>query len=250
MTHKTRTILLNLAFPVLAVAVLVAVWAIAAAVLGKPLLLPDPLETLRAFFGLLGTGAFWAAFGMTVLRAALAYLIAGIVAFVLAFFSRNGYVRRALYPLMSFVRAVPTMVVIFLFLLWVKARWSPVWVSVTVLLPTMYAAFTDAFDAIDKGLFEMSNVYRVPFARQVKQMYIPLLVPSLLSSLGFLSLAVKLVVAAEALAMTATGLGSMLYQARLTFETAQLLAVGLAAVLAGFVIDGCTFLLRRAVPWT
>ena len=247
-----RRKLLNLLFPIGAVAVLVAIWAIAAAAAGDRLILPSPAETAAEFFRMIGgktCGKFWAAFGMTLVRSLLAYVCAGAAAFVLAFLSRNGYVRRALYPIFSVLRAVPTMAVIFLFLIWVRARWSPVWVAVTVLLPTMYAAFNQAFDAFDAGLEEMSRVYRVPLRVRLKKMYVPLLLPPLIDSLSFLSLSIKLVVAAEALAMTATSLGALLYNANITFETARLLAVSLAAVLAGFVIDGLTFTGKRLLPW-
>ena len=233
-------------------AVLVAIWAIAAAAAGDRLILPSPAETAAEFFRMIGgktCGKFWAAFGMTLVRSLLAYVCAGAAAFVLAFLSRNGYVRRALYPIFSVLRAVPTMAVIFLFLIWVRARWSPVWVAVTVLLPTMYAAFNQAFDAFDAGLEEMSRVYRVPLRVRLQKMYVPLLLPPLIDSLSFLSLSIKLVVAAEALAMTATSLGALLYNANITFETARLLAVSLAAVLAGFVIDGLTLTGKRLLPW-
>ena len=247
-----RRKLLNLLFPIGAVAVLVAIWAIAAAAAGDRLILPSPAETAAEFFRMIGgktCGKFWAAFGMTLVRSLLAYVCAGAAAFVLAFLSRNGYVRRALYPIFSVLRAVPTMAVIFLFLIWVRARWSPVWVAVTVLLPTMYAAFNQAFDAFDAGLEEMSRVYRVPLRVRLQKMYVPLLLPPLIDSLSFLSLSIKLVVAVEALAMTATSLGALLYNANITFETARLLAVSLAAVLAGFVIDGLTFTGKRLLPW-
>lgn len=247
-----RRKLLNLLFPIGAVAVLVAIWAIAAAAAGDRLILPSPAETAAEFFRMIGgkaCGKFWAAFGMTFVRSLLAYVCAGAAAFVLAFLSRNGYVRRALYPIFSVLRAVPTMAVIFLFLIWVRTRWSPVWVAVTVLLPTMYAAFNQAFDAFDAGLEEMSRVYRVPLRVRLQKMYVPLLLPPLIDSLSFLSLSIKLVVAAEALAMTATSLGALLYNANITFETARLLAVSLAAVLAGFVIDGLTFTGKRLLPW-
>ena len=247
-----RRKLLNLLFPIGAVAVLVAIWAIAAAAAGDRLILPSPAETAAEFLRMIGgktCGKFWAAFGMTLVRSLLAYVCAGAAAFVLAFLSRNGYVRRALYPIFSVLRAVPTMAVIFLFLIWVRARWSPVWVAVTVLLPTMYAAFNQAFDAFDAGLEEMSRVYRVPLRVRLQKMYVPLLLPPLIDSLSFLSLSIKLVVAAEALAMTATSLGALLYNANITFETARLLAVSLAAVLAGFVIDGLTFTGKRLLPW-
>ena len=245
-----RRKLLNLLFPIGAVAALVAIWAIAAAAAGDRLILPSPAETAAEFVRMIGgktCGKFWAAFGMTLVRSLLAYVCAGAAAFGFAFLSRNEYVRRALYPIFSVLRAVPTMAVIFLFLIWVRARWSPVWVA--VLLPTMYAAFNQAFDAFDARLEEMSRVYRVPLRVRLQKMYVPLLLPPLIDSLSFLSLSIKLVVAAEALAMTATSLGALLYNANITFETARLLAVSLAAVLAGFVIDGLTFTGKRLLPW-
>lgn len=241
--------LLNLLYPIMTVGGMTAVWAIAAAAVGDGLILPSPRAAVAAFFGLLGKGSFWASYAMTFVRSGIAYVAAGLAAFMLAWVSRSDAVRRALYPLMSVLRAIPTMAVIFMFLLWIKARWSPVYIAGTVLLPTMYAGFVEAFDAMGTELGEMSRVYNVPAGRRFTKMYVPLMTPPLIQSLAYLSLSLKLVIAAEALAMTATSLGAILYNANLNFETARLLAVSLAAVLTGFLIDGLTFTIRRAVKW-
>lgn len=237
--------LLNILYPILSVALMLAVWAIAAAAVGERLILPTPAQTARAFVRLLKSGAFWRAMGGTFVRALAAYGVCLALSLVLAAAAQAQPVRRIVSPVMTVVRSVPTMAVIFLLLLWTGAKSAPVYVALTVMLPTMYSGFVTALDSVDAGLAEMSDVYRVPLYKRLFRLYIPSLVPALVSSATYLSLGLKLVVAAEALAMTAKSLGMLLMQANTALETARLMAVALSAVLAGFIIEGLATLLRR-----
>lgn len=241
-----RKKLLDILYPVLSVCLLLVVWAVAAAAVGEQLLLPTPAQTVRALGKLLTakSGAFWIGLGNTFLRALAAYAICLVAALPLAVAARVRPVRRIVSPIMTVVRSVPTMAVIFILLLWAGSKSAPVYVAVTVILPTMYAAFVSALDGVDRGLVEMSDVYRVPIRRRLTQLYVPSLVPTLVSSATYLSLGLKLVIAAEAIAMTAKSLGMLLIQANTAIETARLLALAVAAVLAGFCIEGLASLVR------
>ena len=243
-TDRMKRILLNALYPVLAVAVLLVIWAIAAAATGESLILPSPVETAEAFGRLLGAAAFWRGLLNTFVRALIAYAVCLLVSLLLAAAARLHPVRRIVAPIMTVVRSVPTMAVIFLLLLWTGARAAPVYVAVTVMLPTMYAGFTTALDGVDRGLIEMSAVYRVPMSRRLLKLYLPSLAPPLVSSATFLSLGVKLVVAAEALAMTAGSLGMLLMQANTAIATARLMAIAIAAVLVGFLVEGLAKLIE------
>ena len=231
-------------YPVLAVALMLAVWAVAAAATGESLLLPTPAETAAAFVKLLKARAFWVGTGNTFARAVVAYLVCLAASVLLAAAARIKPVRRLVSPVMTTVRSVPTMAVIFLLLLWTGSRTAPVLVAVTVMLPTMYSQFETALDSANAGLGEMSDVYRVPKLRRFTMLYVPSLAPPLVSSATFLSLGVKLVVAAEALAMTASSLGILLMQANVALETARLMAVALAAVIIGFIVEGLAALIK------
>ena len=247
MTEKARKrakALLDIFYPVAAVCLMLTVWAIAAAAVGERLILPSPAATARAFWDLLAEPAFWRGLAGTFIRALAAYGICLAVALTLAVAARLQPVRRIVSPVMTVIRSVPTMAVIFL-LLWSGARTAPIWVALTVMLPTMYAGFVTALDSVDRRLIEMSDVYRVPVSRRLTGLYIPSVLPSLVSSATYLSLGLKLVVAAEALAMTASSLGMLLIQANTALETARLMAVALAAVAAGFVIEGAAGQIAR-----
>lgn len=237
----------NLLFPVASVCVLLAVYCVAAAVTGESLILPAFTEILAAAGKLLSSARFYTSLAFTLLRAAAAFAAAFLLGCALGaaahFFDA---VRRLLSPVMVFLRAVPTMSVIFLLVLWFRSAAAPAIVAFTILLPLSYTAMTVALGGLDRGLFEMSTVYGVPRRRVFARFVLPQIAPPLIDhAAGNLSFSVKLVIAGEALAQTAAGLGGMLNLSNIYLETASLMAITLLAVVVCFVLEGAVRLLKR-----
>lgn len=235
------------AFPCLSVMTLIGVYAVFAAIVGESLILPTPAEVATAVVRLLKSGLFYAYFFGTILRAlcafALSLVVGGIFGFA-AFASKVS--EKVLFPIMTILRALPTIAIIFLLILWFPSVFSPIAVAFTVIMPLFYGQTLASLTALDKGLFEMSEVYEVPRKRVLLNFVLPEIFPRLITdAAGDLSFSVKLVIAGEALAQTASSIGGTLALAGAYLETAKLAAVTILAVAICFLLERLCLLLKK-----
>lgn len=241
--------------PIITVFAIIALWYAASFAVNMKLIMPTPYDTMLAFFDVVKNGNFYVALSGSALRTILSFTISLVAAVIFALLSSASEVfERLFYPLIVIVRATPTMSVIFLCIIWFTSKISPIIVSVTVILPTLYSAVTSAIKSCDEKILEMSEVYGVKRGRIIKSYYLPFVTETVFDDIvSALSLNVKLVIAAEALAQTSKGLGVLMQVAKLNLETATLFAYTVGAVVLGFIFElvlkGIRFIvkeLRRA----
>ena len=226
-------------YPVAFCAVVIAVWAIAAKAGDNEFVLPSPLSALGKTGELLTQKALYVAFGNTLLRTLEAWAISLVLATALAtagkFFPPLG---RFLSPLVSVVRALPTMSVVLLLVIWTSAKTAPIVVAILVVMPTTYAAIKSAIDSVDPLLLETCRVYGVPKSRVFARVYFPCVIRAVaLPVSSSLSLTLKLMVAAEVLASTARSLGGMMQMSKLYYETASLMALTVMTIVVAIVLE-------------
>lgn len=249
MNAKIKKILLNCIYPVAVVAIVLLVWAVAAAAMDVSFILPKPVETFREFFAYLKSSEFWTALGLSLWRSFYAFLISFVIALVFAVLSAvSGIARRLISPFMSILRALPTIAIILTLIIWLSRSNAPVAVAIVVICPTLYSAFFAAISGVDKKLVQMSRVYRVSRKDMLCKLYLPGMAEGLFegSASGF-ALNIKLVVAAEALAQTPQSIGTMMSFAKILYETQKLFALTVAAVLLSVACEQLIRLLGRAV---
>lgn len=225
-------------------------WYIAYAAVGNELVLPSPTACIKTVGELLAVSWFWQAFLATLLRVFLAFVCSLVLAsgFALVSYLLPSF-GLILQPIVRIFRALPTMAVLLLLLLWTGAEHAPVAVAFLSLFPMLYTSFLSALWGVDKRLIEMSRVYRVPLKTQVRELYIPSVLPSVVcegaAAFGF---AVKLVVSAEVLAGTFGSLGGAMQEARACLDIPLLFALTLVTLFVATVLEIATgAVVRRLV---
>ncbi len=240
---------LNIILPVISVLAVVAVWAVAAAITGSEYILPSVCQTAVAFFELFGSGKFYVAILMTFLRSIIAFSLSFIIAFCLAFLAKKSdKAERALAPIISVIRALPTIAVVLLLLFWTSSNIAPVIVTMLVVLPTVYTGARNALDGVDEGALEMCKVFKVSKKDVFYKVQFPQVAPPTLKLIGSgLSLNLKLMVAAEVLSATVKSIGNMLNFASYNGEIADMLALVVVIVVIGVAIEGLFNIISRKV---
>lgn len=235
--------------PIITIIFIVILWYVVAAVVDNKLIFPTPYETAVEMVGVFKTSAFYRALLGSLVRTVLSFLIAFVLAVGLALLSNAFSVfERLFYPVVVIVRATPTMSVIFLCLIWFSSKISPMLVAIAVIFPTMYSSVLTAIKSCDKSLIEMSQIYKVPLFTRITRLYLPFVSDKVFSdALSAISLNVKLIVAAEALAQTKISLGVEMQIAKLNLETATLFAYTVAAVALSFLLELVLKLIRFAL---
>lgn len=229
----------NLLFSLLAVIAMWLAWIIAYFIVRNDYLLASFGDTVAALGRLLADAAFWRAFSDTLLRTFCAFLLAFALALLLAIAaSVSDMVRAFIAPIVSVLRTVPTMAVILVLLLWTSHAVAPIVVSLLVLLPALYAAMLASFDETRAEYGQMAKAFRVPWARRVFKLYLPLSAPAVLAQCGsVLSMGLKITVSGEVLAQTFRSLGGMMQDAQLSLDIPVLFALTLLTVLVGFLLE-------------
>ncbi len=243
---------LNVILPVISIVAVVALWAIASLITGSEYILPSVSQTAMAFFGLWGSGKFYLALLMTFLRSIIAFVMSFVIAFVLAFFAKKSdKVERLLAPIISVIRALPTIAIVLLLLFWTNSFVAPVVVTMLVVLPTTYTGARNVLDGVDEGVIEMCKVFNVDKKQVFYKVQLAQITPPALKLIGSgLSLNLKLMVAAEVLSATVKSIGNMLNFASYNAEVANMLALVLVVVILGVAIEGLfNILSRKAGAW-
>lgn len=207
------------------------VWQIASMALGAlyphgHLLLPSPASALLRLGELAVTADFWRAIGWSAVRIIGGFLASCAAASLLAVpASRWQWVRELLSPLVAAVKAVPVVSFIILALVWLDSRSLSFFIAFLMVFPQVYLGVLEGIRQTDRDLLEMAEVFRVPLWRQVKDIYLPAVLPYFrtAASLG-LGLCWKSGIAAEVIGLPAGSLGEKLYNAKVYFMTPDLFA--------------------------
>ena len=221
-------------------------WQIGAVVAGSKFILPEPIDAFKATGVVLTRPSFWTAFGGTLSRTLISYLVSLVLAITLAVLAyRFKILQNLLSPLVSVVRALPTMAVVLLLVIWFGAKTAPVIISLLVVMPTLYATILSCLQGVDKDLIEMCNLYKVRTRDKILRLYIPSVVKSSAMPISSaLSLNLKLMVAGEVLAVTARSLGAMMQMASLYYATDELMALTLITVITALLLE---FVLHKLI---
>ena len=214
------------------------VWQLAAMVLHAAyphgaLLLPSPLAALARLMALAGTAAFWRAIGTSSMHILGGFLLSCALAVVLAAFSaRFSRVKELLAPLVAAVKTVPVASFIILALIWLSSRTLRLFIAAPMVFPAVYLNVLEGIRRTDTSLLEMARVFRVPFSRTLRGVYLPQVLPYFRSAVSAaLGLCWKAGTAAEVIALSSGSIGEKLYNAKIYFQTADLFAWTAAIVL-------------------
>lgn len=217
----------------------VAVWQIAATVVGQDLLLATPRAVLARLVELLPTADFWATVGRSAARIATGFLAAGVVGALAATAAAASRVVDALVtPLMAAVRATPVVSFIILVLMWADSSQVATVICFLMVTPVFYTNVLEGIRHRDRALLEMATVFDVPLLRRVRAIDLPALLPFLVAACRIaVGLAWKSGVAAEVIALPTGTVGERLYQAKILLATADLFAWTVVVVAISYALE-------------
>ncbi len=230
---------LNLILPLLPVIAIVVLWAISARSVNNDMLLPTVKQTFTALIDLFKDKQFYISLLGTILRSLVAFILSFSIAFILAVLSvKNAVFRKVTSPVVKIMRALPTIAIILLLLLWTNSIIAPIVVTTLVVLPTSYTHLESAFSSLDKTVSEAGRVDGAGEIDVFLKVELPQALPSVFTAIGSgISLNFKLMVAAEVLAQTAKSIGYMLNVSKAYFETAEMMALVVIAILFGVIVE-------------
>lgn len=203
-----------------------ALWQGAAMIVGNPLILPTPVETVLRLFELAGESKFWLFTALSLLRILIGIIIAIPAAWLFAALCSGSEIINALFsPAVTLMKSTPVVSFILIAIFLVDRHTIPSAITFMMVFPVLFENVREGISQTPKDLLEMADIFCVSWFMKVKRIYIPAIkpffFPALTTSVG---LAVKAGVAAEVVAYIPDSIGKMLSDAKSYMEPADLLA--------------------------
>jgi len=229
--------------PLWAVIFWLLVWEIAARWVANPIFLASPLTALKRLGQLVIAADFWQSILFSLGHILLGFVLSAVLGIVLAALSyRFRLVRDLFSPVMATVKSVPVASFVILVLLWLPSRQLSIIISLLIGFPVIYSNVLTGLDSTDPKLIEMAKVFRVPFWKQLRAIYLHEVLPFLHTGLSIaIGLCWKSGIAAEVIGVPKGSIGEKLYQSKIYLETADLFCWTLVIVLLSI---GCEKLLK------
>lgn len=234
---------------ILAVAFWILVWEALARSMKSDLIICSPTTALRRLCELLPTKGFLSAIAFSsarILAGFFAALFSGIV--LAAVSSRSRIIKTLLEPITSVIKATPVASFIILALIWFGSRSLSMFISFLMVFPVIYLNVLKGIESTDRKLIEMAAVFRFGPVKKLLYIYFPQVLPFLTSGCSAaLGLCWKSGIAAEVIGIPSGSVGEKLYQAKLYFETGDLLAWTAVIIIISTVFERLFMLMLRLI---
>ena len=204
------------------------------------LILPSPQETLEALQKLWQSGQLWTNTMITFRRTVVGYfaaLMCGLLTALL--FKASRLFQSLLRPVITVIQIIPPVIWIALAVLWfgIADDLTPIFLIFIVTFPVVFINLFSGLESIDLKLVEMAAVYRCPKGKIIRDIYLPALVPHLVSAVSLgLSFAWKSTIFAEFIG-SSSGIGFALSMANANLETEKLFAWAIILILLMLVFE-------------
>jgi NitT/TauT family transport system permease protein len=211
---------------VTSIAFWIILWQFTSTLMGREILIPSPIEVVKALLHLLKDIGFWSSLAFSFFRIVFGFFLAMIIGTILATISAsNIWIKDILYIPITIIKATPVVSFIIIALIWIKSENLSVFISFLMVLPIIYTNTLKGIEEVDHKLLEMARVFRVSIIRKVRYIYIPEIMPFFTSAVSVsLGLCWKSGIAAEIIGLPTGSIGEQLYNAKIFLNTSEVFA--------------------------
>ncbi len=226
-----------------------ALWQAAALLVHNVILLAGPVESFASLLRLCVTAQFWRSIFTTLIHIAVGFLAgfaAGILLGSLAY--RFSLLDEFLQPVVSLIKSIPVASFVIMALIWVGSKSLSTLIAFLVAFPTIYINTKSGLESTDVRLIEMASVFSVGFWDKVRCIYVPALIPYLVSACETaLGMSWKGGIAAEVIGIPAHSIGERLYMAKIYLETGDVFAWTFVIILLSAAMEKIVITLLKKV---
>lgn len=211
----------------------ILVWHLVSRMIHNDIVFVGPEDVIRSLFHLIATAYFWVAVGYSFGRILLGFcgaFLCGILLGSLAY--RFPLLKEFLDPVVLMIKSVPVASFVILALIWAGSKNLSVLISFLVVFPILYVSTIAGLKSTDPKLLEMARVFALPLGSRTRFIYLPALLPYLVSACETaLGMSWKSGIAAEVIGVPTHSIGENLYLAKIYLATADLFAWTIVIIL-------------------
>ncbi|TCK92738.1 NitT/TauT family transport system permease protein [Natranaerovirga hydrolytica] len=236
-------------YTLIAVIGLIIIWKIISLIVDKEILIPSPESTYQEMIRIITAPNFLLSVWNTLRRAIIGFVIAmtlGITLGMVGGFSNIVYYLFRPFVLMN--KAVPTMAIILLALIWLESEKAPILVGFVVIFPILYENTVQGIRNVDKKLLEMMKIYKISRFNQLRDLYLPSIKSYIKGAMSVaIALNLKIIVAAEVLSQPRLSIGTSFQIERVNLNTAGVFAWAFITVILAGGLEQSLKLIRKDI---
>ena len=214
-----------------------ALWIIASLLFDRNgMIFPSPIVTFKEFGILLGDPYTYKCLGYTFLRMMIGFGLSFVLALVFGVLAGNHpNFYQFLKPLMVTIKSIPTVALVFLFIVLIAPKDAPIFVVMLICFPILYEGIAGGVRNIEKDLIDASKVDGANYIKSIVYVKVPLAIPYIVVSVvSSFALSFKIEIMAEVITgYTRNGLGSVIHYTQVEDPTnmAGIFAYALFAII-------------------
>ena len=230
-----------------AIALALVIWQAVSMFVGMDMLLASPVQVIVRLSTIWKEKDFLSTVLFSMLRILAGFLTAFLAGTLLAVISgRFRLVEILLWPYIVTIKSVPVASFIILCLIWLSFNQLTIFISFLIAFPVIYTNVLQGMKNTNAGLLEMAELYQVPWHRKLLYIYIPGIMPYLVSAGSVaVGMAWKAGVAAEVIGVVNGSIGAKLYESKIYFQNADLLAWTIVIILLSLILEKLFVLLLK-----
>ena len=221
----------------LGVIFVIALWFLCALIFDKDgMIFPSPILTFAKFGELLGVPYTYQCLGYTFLRMLIGFALSFFLALIFGILGGNHpNIYQFLKPLMVTIKSIPTVALVFLFIVLIAPKNAPILVVFVICFPILYEGIAGGVKNVDQDVLDASKVDGANYFKEVLYIKLPLAIPYIIVSIvSSFALSFKIEIMAEVITgYTRNGLGSVIHYTQTSDPTnmAGIFAYSLFAII-------------------
>ena len=175
---------------------------------------PNPILTMEKFVEILADSYTYKCLGYTFLRMLIGFGLSFILALLFGVLAGNNeHLYQFFKPLMVVIKSVPTVALVFLFLVMINAKNAPIFVVFVICFPILYEGVVGGIKNVSNEVIDASKVDGANYLKGTVFIKLPLAVPYIIVSIvSSFALSFKIEIMAEVITgYTRNGLGSVIH---------------------------------------
>lgn len=228
------------------------IWEGVALYIDNSLLFPRVSEIFLSLKNLVASGDFTLILWNTLSRFFISIVFSLILAIIFSVASyRYEVISFLLFPFIIFLRAVPTIAIIIVVLIWSSVERVPIVVGMLILFPILYESILGGIKNVDKNLLKMSKVFKVSTKRVVRDIYIPSIYYSISSNIpSYMGLTFKVIIAGEVLSQESLSIGGEIFINKIYLESSNIFAWIIVVIVLNYLLEkGLKTINSRVCRW-
>lgn len=224
-------------------------WEIIYKILENSLIFPSIFDIYKALVDIIFQPNFFIIIFRTLFRLFISLIFSTFFSLLLGTLSfKYKVIDILLFPIISFLKAVPTIAIIILVLIWSDIDKVPMIVGFLILFPILYEQIFSGIENTDKKLLKMSNIFKVKKIDIIKNIYIPSIYFSISSTLpSLIGLTFKVIIAGEVLSQESNSIGGEIFLSKVYLESSKIFAWIILIIFINFIIESFINILNRKI---